>query len=318
MLGSFWDAVGGKLADRWAAVGAPGVVFWLGGLLAWALGTGGLHRLAVPAHWLDKQTTATQVIALLVALLGVAASVIVINRLTLPALRVLEGYWPRPLHRLAEARVRHLKDEARDDDLRLRELAPLVRAQPGTPPPATAAQLAEWARLDQRRHRRPPATVPMLPTRLGNTLRAAESWPARKYGLDAVTVWPRLWLVLPDRAIQELVAARATLDSSAAVAVWGLLFCFFGIWTPLAVVPGLAVAAVAVTVWAPPRAETFADLVEAAYDLYRPALYQQLRWPLPANPAEEREQGRMLTTYLWRGSQRTVPEFTPPSPNGGQ
>ena len=128
-----------------------------------------------------------------------------------------------------------------------------------------------------------------------------------------MTVWPRLWLVLPDRASQELVAARASLDSSAAVAVWGLLFCFFGIWTPLAVVPGLGVAVFAVTVWAPPRAKTFADLVEAAYDLYRPALYQQLRWPLPSNPAEERKQGRLLTTYLWRGSQRTSPEFTPPS-----
>ena len=154
MLGSFWDAVGGKLADRWAAVGAPGLVFWLGGLLAWALGTGGLHRLAVPVRWLDKQTTATQVIALLTALLGVVASVIVVNRLTLPALRVLEGYWPRPLHRLAEFRVRHLQDEADNDDLRLQQLAPLVRARPETPRPATAAEFAEWARLDQRRHRR--------------------------------------------------------------------------------------------------------------------------------------------------------------------
>ena len=56
----------------------------------------------------------------------------------------------------------------------------------------------------------------------------------------------------------------------------------------------------------------FADLVEASYDLYRSTLYQQLRWPLPANPADEQQSGRNVTKYLLRGSEAHEPEFTPP------
>jgi hypothetical protein len=38
----------------------------------------------------------------------------------------------------------------------------------------------------------------MLPTRLGNTLRAAESYPGdgERWGLDAVFWWPRLYLII--------------------------------------------------------------------------------------------------------------------------
>jgi hypothetical protein len=41
-------------------------------------------------------------------------------------------------------------------------------------------------------------------------------------------------------------------------------------------------------------------------DLYRPLLCQALRWPLPTNPQEERELGKALTEYLWRGSVHTL------------
>lgn len=83
-------------------------------------------------------------------------------------------------------------------------------------------------------------------------------------------------------------------------------------FTPLAVPIGLAVATVAVTIVIPARAQAFCDLIEAAYDLHRTSLYQQLRWPLPANPGEEHACGRQLTAYLRRGSDATTPTFTPP------
>jgi hypothetical protein len=151
-----------------------------------------------------------------------------------------------------------------------------------------------------------------MPTRTGNILRAAETRPADKYGLEAVIVWPRLWLVMPDVTRQELGTARASLDASVAAVVWGVLFCGF---TPLAwwALPvGVAVAVAAVVWWVPGRAEVFADLVEAAYDLHRSTLYQQLRWPLPANPHQEHQSGQQVTKHLWRGSNETTPEFTPP------
>jgi hypothetical protein len=312
-VGIFWSAVSGKLADRWATLSAPALVFWLGGLLAWAYSNGGFHELTVLTHWLDKQTGATQIAVLLVALLSVTASALVVSRLTFPVLRLLEGYWPRPFGWPRTLMVQRMESRAAADDAAMQRLAPLVLGSPSAPRAATAEELAKFVRLDQRRRRRPKAANRLLPTRLGNILCAAETWPDRKYGLDAVVVWPRLWLVLSDSTRQELIAARAALDSTVSAATWGLLFCFFAIWTPLALVPGLVVSVVAIAVWAPPRAETFADLVEAAYDLYRTALYQQLRWPLPDTPAQEIDQGKLLTAYLWRGTSNSAPTFTPPS-----
>ena len=76
---------------------------------------------------------------------------------------------------------------------------------------------------------------------------------------------------------------------------------------------GLGVAAAAVAVVVPGRAQAFGELMEAAYDQYRTTLYTQLRWPLPANPHQERAEGHRLTAYLWRGSDDTNPAFTPPA-----
>ena len=123
-----------------------------------------------------------------------------------------------------------------------------------------------------------------MPTRVGNILRAAETRPYHRYGLEAVTVWPRLWLVLPDPARQELTTARGSVDASVAAAIWGLAFVAF---TPLAwwaAPAGIPSPTAAVLWWVPARAEVFADLVEGAFDLYRTTLYQQLRWPVPSNP----------------------------------
>lgn len=155
-----------------------------------------------------------------------------------------------------------------------------------------------------------------MPTRTGNILRAAEMWPTHKYGLNTAITWPRLWLLLPDSARQELTTARASLNSAAASVIWGLLFCCFAGWTPLALLPGLGVAVSAMGFWLPSSAETFGDLLEACYDLYRGSLYEQLRWPLPADPSEERAAGKALTEYLWRGTSGARAIFSqPPAPH---
>jgi hypothetical protein len=64
--------------------------------------------------------------------------------------------------------------------------------------------------------------------------------------------------------------------------------------------------------WVPARAEVYADLIEAAFDLHRGLLYAQLRWPFPENPKAEPQLGRLLTTYLVRGLDTAYPSFTPP------
>jgi hypothetical protein len=56
--------------------------------------------------------------------------------------------------------------------------------------------------------------------------------PSRQYGLDTITVWPHLWLLLPETTCQELRAIRTSLDTAVAAATWGLLFCVFTPFTP--------------------------------------------------------------------------------------
>lgn len=310
MLGKFWEGVSAKLADRWAAVSAPALVFWLGGLLAWAYSRGGWSRLGAATRWLAGQSTVAAVAVTLGVLLAVTGSGLVVQRLTFPVLRFLEGYWLACLGRPRRYLVSRVRRHAERESDHLQDLARHVL---GNPPDATAEQRASFVRLDRRRRRRPNNPADYMPTRIGNILRAAETWPGDKYGLDAVVVWPRLWLLLPDTARQELLGARAALDGAVAGAIWGVLFCVFAAWTPLAVPAGLAVAIASVVLWTPGRAEAFGDLVEAAYDLYRVALYQQLRWPCPADPQQELAEGRRMTEYLWRGRNDSWPTFTPPS-----
>jgi hypothetical protein len=309
VLTAFWSSIGGKLADRFAALSAPALVFWFGGLLAWTFGHGGIHALNQPASWLSHKSALTQAVAVLVILLGVAASGLVVGRLTTPVLRLLEGYWPAKPARLIKMRDRLIEkaqQKATDDEGKWQALTKQ------TQPPATATpqQLADIARLDLARHRRPDQPNLFMPTRIGNILRAAETRPRGRYGLDAVATWPQLWLALPDSTRQEIGSARQALDGSVAASIWGILFFVFIPWTILALPVGLAAFAIAVTVWVPARAEAFGDLVDAAYDIHRTVLYQQLRWPLPTDPRDEVAQGKLLTNYLLAGSDDPTPKFT--------
>jgi hypothetical protein len=271
VLTAFWSSIGGKLADRFIALSGPALVFWLGGLLAWSYGHGGMHALTVPAGWLDRKSALTEAIVLLIIIFGIIASGLVVSRFTRPVLQLLEGYWPsRParLKGIRSNRISRLQRKAKDQEDEWNALMHQIE------PPATATpeQLASIAQLARARSRRPLTPELFMPTTIGNLLRASETWPYFKYGLDGTAAWPRLWLVLPDTTRQELAAARTALDSAVAASIWGVLFLVFIPWTWLALPVGLAVAASAVILWVPARAEVFGDLVGSAYDMHRTAL----------------------------------------------
>ena len=89
-----------------------------------------------------------------------------------------------------------------------------------------------------------------------------------------------------------------------------MLACAGVIWSWWALPLGIAAAA-AIYYW--PilgAARAYCDLVGAAYDVHRQLLYDALRWPYPANPADECAQGRRLTLYLRVGSRDPEPTFT--------
>lgn len=338
MLTTFFSAIGGKLSDRLAAISAPALIFWLGGLLAWSRAHGGNRALAHPATWLSRQATFAQVVIVAVVLIGIAASAVLVSLLTAPALRLLEGYWPGWASPLRGRLIERMVLRAADADKQWQQVtAQLFEASASSgaggqavaggeagadasPDKAAGARrvamraelLATYGRLERARERRPSRPELYLPTKIGNILRAAETRPRDKYGLDSVAVWPRLWLVLPDSTKQEINSARTALDSAVAASIWGILFLVFTGWTILALPIGLAVCAAAVLVWVPVRAGVFGQLVVAAFDVHRTLLYQQLRWPLPVTPYDEQLRGKEVSSYLQKGSHDTAPTFTPP------
>lgn len=323
MMGKFWESVAGSLADRWAVVAGPAIVFWVGIATAWLYHQRSLDPLTTATDWLDKQSIGGQLLLLVAALAVVAASAMLVQRATTPTLRWLEGYWPRGLGWLRSRGADWQRRRARKDAQKMQTLwaelddrpLPANGADSATPRPSEDEQAAARQRLstlETRTHQRPSDGTQMMPSRIGNILRAAETRPRERYGLDPIIVWPRLWLVLPDTARSEVAAARSALDGSVAAVIWALLFCLA---TPLAwwALPvGLAIAAVTWLWWIPARASTYGDLMESCFDLYRKDLYTHLRLPAPTSPATENDDGESLTNYLWRGPSDTALPFTNP------
>jgi hypothetical protein len=304
MLGAFWDTLGDKLTERWASVLAPAALFWTGGLLA-VMQANGADVARGPLDRLASQPTIVQATAVVAALALVAGSAATVRLLTMPALRLLEGYWPGWLGWL---RARLLDRQAAClFGLQERWGKLEARREEGE---ATPEEASEHVRVDQRLRRFPARPGLLMPTRLGNTLRAAETRPYDKYGLDPVRCWPHLWLVMPEAARQEVAAARSAVDAATAGGLWGLAFLAWTPWTPWAAAVGLVVTCAAWWTWLPRRTEVFGDLVESAFDLHRRELYAALRWPPPADPNDERASGALLTEYLWRGLRGVVPKFT--------
>ncbi|WP_105972135.1 hypothetical protein [Streptomyces geranii] len=300
----FWNAAAGKLVERWLATGFAASVYWLVLSVLWLLGTGRPRaEAALRLRDFGGLGAGEQVALLLIGLVVLAASSLLMQQLTLPALRLLEGYWPRwaePLsRRLRERYIRRAAAYEAEVEALLRRRLGLPAAQGGGPP-LDVRELVRLGRLEERL-RWTPRPERTLATPLGNTLRAAETEPLDKYGLDATVLWPHLWTLLPDLLRQDLAAARRQVDSAVAAGVWGLLLLPAAFRTPWAL---LALPFVYV-MWCgvlPGACREFGVLMGAAFDLHRGDLYRALRHPLPADAAAEIPAGERLTAAVLRGS----------------
>jgi hypothetical protein len=303
MVTKFWDKLAEGLAGQWTAQAmGPALAFWGGGLLAWAWHYGWQPLI----DWLMALNNTAAYVALAVGgLVLLAASSAAMTWLQLTVLRLAEGYWPGPFRRLRFALARRLGKRLQGKDERWQELADIAPEQ------RTAEQQAEYARLDAELARYPVDPRHLMPTRLGNLLQAAEEYPQVRYGLTMSVCWPRLWLLLPKEAQETLTKARERLNGATRFLVWGVLFVVWTIWAWWAV-PVAVVAAVAAYWGMLNAAGVYGDLLRAAVDLHRFALYEELRWPLPRGLADEPAQGRQLSEYLFRGTGSEGLQFTVP------
>ncbi|MFJ3772876.1 hypothetical protein ACIPX0_14390 [Streptomyces sp. NPDC090075] len=305
MLGKFWESLGSKLGEKWLAVALPALLFWVLGGVAYSH-SHGTSWIRDRSGWLRGQPVVVQVLALAAGFVVIGASGQIVERVTFPVLRGLQGYWwpwLGPLRRfLTDRRAGRL----RSLEQRYAELAPLIENRA-----ADTEQEREYQRLDAELRRNPPRAAQHMPTRLGMCLRAAESEARDKYGLDVVKCWPHLWAVLPEQSRSDLAAAHTGLRRSAECVVWTVLALVWAYWMPWLLAVLLPLTWIVHRFWVIPHAVAYGDLFRASVDLHRRALYTSLSWPLPPTPAAERKSGEELTEYLWRGSDRGDVQFSP-------
>jgi hypothetical protein len=142
----------------------------------------------------------------------------------------------------------------------------------------------------------------VLPTRFGNAVRSFETHGRQRYGLDGISAWPRISLLLSDSEREQVSEAQTDaaffLNMSLLTIMLALAISIDKMWHP----PGTQVATsvlVATTVvvgfalyWAFYRAATAAAMrwgspIRAAFDLHRLELYHRLGLVQPDSQGHE-------------------------------
>jgi hypothetical protein len=231
--------------------------------------------------------------------LGLVLAATVTMPLQLGLVRLLEGYWGPLAGERALARQRR------------RRAALTLMATPSSDNPSPQEEARLTAAAWRLRQRFPPDGLE-LPTALGNVLRAAEDRAGRRYGLDTVVAWPRLYpllspelrAVLDDQRDQLDISARLCAVFAACAAITLVLTAPHGGWW-LLVVPGWIGLAWLSYRGAVAAAVAYGSGLEAAFDLHRFDLLRALHLPLPHTRSAEREANRELSQFL-RG-QKPVP-----------
>ena len=339
MLDAFWSGIGEELAKTWVArVLTPAFVYWTAAVaLVWwnahsagVAARGWTAEIAASATGIGALPVVVQVGLIVGALIGVVGSGLLAERLTLPVLRLLEGYALRPgwlqsaaiayrrkrrrqivkrrdelvrrhrwqgLSREDYARLVTLRKPQRLDNEEQTQLAELEKRAVKGLSPAEAARLSRYAGWLATT----PPEAEVMPTRLGDVLRVAERRPNHSYRLDGVTSWTALYLVMPAETRNALATARAAVNTATRSWLWAALVVLWFPITPWALAVGAVLAALVYRLGVLPRAVTFGALLGASFDLHRMALYDALHLPRPRSLQQEREVTGPQATALLAG-----------------
>ncbi len=212
---------------------------------------------------------------------------------------------------------------------------------------AAAQKLIELREKKRDKHVKDTATLrktfprerdQVLPTRLGNVIRAFEVYSYYVYGLDSIPGWLRLQGVIPDSYSKLIENARAEVDffvnccalfaliaaASLAFALWQAFPVLqdgtapdISVWQHLSACALAAVASYISYDMAVLRAPEWGDLVRSAFDLYLPDLVKQLGYTLPDAAADRRGFWGALASVFVFGTplnEKYLPKAAVPEP----
>jgi hypothetical protein len=246
--------------------------------------------------------------------------------LNIPIIRLYEGY-PWQKSRLGASRANHYKSKLNEANSRWLGMTTLLRAMDPADPawPIIRQQREEYIQTLNSKFPKDPNLV--LPTALGNVIRSFEDYPYRQYGMESITLWPRLIAKIDQNYAVAIDDAKASFDfmlnSSALSALLALTILIAGLIYPVRLaswylwrswLPWIIQVIVfsAVSYWfyvmSIGRAAGWGDLVKSAFDLFRWDLLKQLGFKrVPLTMAEERAVWNDIYQQLLYGDTPSTP-----------
>lgn len=262
----------------------------------------------------------------LLAFLSIGLGV-VMHPIQFAVVQFFEGYWGTAslVQNIRSQRILHYqflcKRLAREKDSAQDELEDLPEDRVNDPA-TRVIPLSRYKEASRLRDNFPRAIDEVMPTRLGNVLRRAESQAGSQYGMDALQAVPHILMIAPtshvdyvnDQRSQLDLAVRMTLMSVLASATALIFLWPHRLWALIAVVPyTIAYLAYRGSVVA---AGHYGSALDALINLDRFALYEQLHVKLPATTATERAANKKLAR-LFRYNPAEVIGYTHPPPIKG-
>jgi hypothetical protein len=223
---------------------------------------------------------------------------VLLQALSIPMYRILEGYWwPQQCQARAIA-----KQNARK--------SALLNTLDGT----------GWTRglQDEQISRFPISNTEVAPTRLGNALRAIETYGFSRFCLDTQVLWSELCSLVPKSLQTELDRSRAIIDFF--VALYYLSFAFGGLSIaaafdgrvkPTSLVIGL-IAILSTKVWyemAIISTSYYAKTVQAVVNLGRFKLANELGLYVPYEIEHERRMWWLLKSFVFGNDDTAAQEL---------
>lgn len=287
-----------------------------------------------------------QAFTVILALCLVLLIALVMSSLMMSVIRLYEDYWDGlpVINAFGEARKQHYRDIL-DEKWSLARGIRKNAAGEVVPPEVTGPEMLKNYNDIYYRFPAPTRCGEAMPTRLGNILKSAETYPSVRYGVDSVLIWPRLFPSLPQAFAGSITGARSMLDMMVTVSFLG--FCLTAdafLWSVAIIavrafpwqIPGLSISsAFAQYLWlifaaaffggavvgyagyrgAIGAALGYSELIKTAFDLHRGLAIKALGYKPPAGMEEEyglwSEAGRFIHRNIPGESIKAI------SPKGG-
>lgn len=244
-------------------------------------------------------------------LIAITIAAFTLHTLNVPILRLFEGYpWRYTVlgrHWVKRHADRFVHARKRTDALRrVQEVFPAGSSQR-----RTVTGVRDRIKRDLEVY--PYEKDWILPTRLGNVMRRAETYSFTQYGIDSVYLWPRLVQVIEDRYNAMIEESRISMDfcvhmafllaSSAGISVVAFFLQtgpirFGTLWGSLLLL-GLAWAMYLLSLG---RAHAWGQMIKSSIDLFRWDLLEQLGVQYkPATMDDERDLWTRISQQLHHG-----------------